>query len=89
MRGTVRPVQEPVPIMWPWFVAGVIFAPISSQFSRWAPEYIAGALAFFLLFSLASVLVARRQSPRISLLRLLAASAGGALIGAAIRYMFP
>ena len=85
--GRIDQAQEP--IFWPWFVGGLLTPPVSSVLSRWAADYIAGALAFFVLFSAAAVIVTRRQSPRPRSARLLAGSAAGAAIAGTLHYMFP
>ena len=84
--GRIHNVQ--IPIVWPWFVGGVLSPLLSNLFSRWVPNYISAALVFFTLFSAAAVVVTRRQSPRPPLPRLLAGSAAGAAITGALRYWF-
>ena len=75
---------------WPWFLPGFFLSPATTLLSRWTPTYVAAGASFFLLFTVASLLVVRLLRSRdVSYVRLIAASATGGVICGAFRYIWP
>lgn len=76
-------------IVWPWAAAGFLHPFSPSFLSRWMPFYAAGALVFFVLFTVSGMIVRQRARLRdVSVRRLALAGALGGVIGGALRYLF-